>query len=157
MGLSGDRHRRHTAASVLQRIDRDTEEHLHGCAAAGPEAIDERLVQLDHEWDMDRTVELEASLMGLMGLALGALVRRRFLAVPALVGAAVFLHASAGWYPLLPLFRRLGVRSAREIARERYALKGLRDDFRSMQTCGGSAPVGNPASVSEAACGERLA
>ena len=43
-----------------------------------------------------------------------------------------FLHAMTGCYPLLPLFRRLGFRSPREIARERYALKALRGDFQGM-------------------------
>ena len=38
-------------------------------------------------------------------------------------------HALQGWCPPLPLFRRLGVRTAREIARERYALQALRGDF----------------------------
>jgi hypothetical protein len=37
-----------------------------------------------------------------------------------------------GWYPLLPAFRRMGVRTSREIARERYALKALRGDFAGM-------------------------
>ena len=133
MSLETDRDRRYTAASVLQRIDEDTEARLQTYAAAGPEAIAGRLAELDQEWDIDRAVELEASLMGLMGLGLGAFVRRGFLAAPALVGAAVFLHAAVGGYPLLPLFRRLGLRTAREIERERYALKTLRGDFQDMQ------------------------
>jgi hypothetical protein len=32
----------------------------------------------------------------------------------------------------MPVFRRLGVRTAREIARERYALKALRGDFAAL-------------------------
>jgi hypothetical protein len=134
MSLKSDRDRRYTAASVLQRIDEETEARLQTYAAAGPQALAGRLAELDREWDIDRAVELEASLMGLVGLGLGAFVRRGFLAVPAMVGAAVFLHATAGGYPLLPLFRRLGLRTSREIARERYALKALRGDFHDMQT-----------------------
>ena len=38
-------------------------------------------------------------------------------------------HALQGWCPPIELFRRLGVRTAGEIARERYALKALRGDF----------------------------
>ena len=38
-------------------------------------------------------------------------------------------HALQGWCPPLPLFRRLGFRTQEEIARERYALKGMRGDF----------------------------
>lgn len=127
-----DRVRAHTAAEVLRRIDGDTTARLHQLATSPPEDIAGRLEALDREWDTDRTIELEASLMGLAGLALGAMVDRRFLALPAMVGSAVFLHAMTGWYPLLPLFRRLGFRSSREIARERYALKALRGDFRGM-------------------------
>jgi len=75
MSLESDRDRRYTAASVLQRIDHDTDARLHSAAAAGPAAIDARIAEL--------------------------------LAAPAMVGAAVFLHATTGSYPLLPLFRRL--------------------------------------------------
>jgi hypothetical protein len=133
MGLESDRDRRYTAASVLQRIDEDTEARLHTYAAAGPAAVAGRLAELDREWDIDRAVELESALMGLMGLGLGAFFDRRLLALPAIVGAAVFLHATAGGYPLLPVFRRLGLRTSREIARERYALKALKGDFHAMQ------------------------
>jgi hypothetical protein len=38
-------------------------------------------------------------------------------------------HALQGWCPPVPVMRRLGVRTAREIERERYALKALRGDF----------------------------
>ena len=50
-------------------------------------------------------------------------------AIPAFVGGALVLHAVTGRYPLMPVLRRLGVRTSREIARERYALKALRGDF----------------------------
>ena len=146
MSLEHDRDRRYTAASVLQRIDNDTEANLRTYAAASPEAIDARLTELDAEWDIDRAVEFESSLMGLIGLGLGTFVRRSLIATPAMVGAAVFLHAAVGWYPLLPLFRRMGLRTSREIARERYALKALRGDFQSMQTRGGDAALGNASS-----------
>jgi hypothetical protein len=134
MSVETDRDRRYTAASVLQRIDDETETRLRTYASDGPQAIAARLAELDQEWDIDRAVELEASLMGLMGLGLGAFFRRGLLAAPAMVGAAVFVHATMGWYPLLPVFRRLGLRTSREIERERYALKALRGDFQDMKT-----------------------
>jgi hypothetical protein len=127
-----DRDRRHTAKAVLSRIDDETEVRLRTYAQAGPTRIAERLRELDREWDTDRAIELEAAAMGLTGLALGALVRPAFFAIPGVVGAAVLLHAVTGWYPLLPVFRRLGIRTSREIERERYALKALRGDFVEM-------------------------
>lgn len=129
MVLDTDRVRSHTAAAVLRRIDDDTAANLLQYADAPPEIVAARLDELDREWDTDRAIELEASLMGLAGLALGAFVRPAFRAMPAVVASAVLLHATTGVYPLLPIFRRLGLRTAREIARERYAPKALRGDF----------------------------
>jgi hypothetical protein len=126
---AADRVRRHTARAVLARIDHDTFDRLvHDISAPG-DAAARRLEALDREWDMDRVIETEAAATALTGLALGASLDRRFMAVPGVVAAMVLLYAFRGWYPLLPLLRRLGVRTAREIARERYALKALRGDF----------------------------
>jgi hypothetical protein len=152
MSLESDRDRRYTAASVLQRIDDETVANLHAYADAPPEAIAARLRELEREWDIDRAVELEASLVGLTGLALGAFGRPAYLAVPAAVGVGVFAHAVLGWYPLLPLFRRMGLRTAREIARERYALKALRGDFHGMEPrsdadAGHAAPIAPKAAI----------
>ena len=77
--------------------------------------------------------------MGLAGLALGAFVRPAFRAMPAVVAGAVLAHATTGVYPLLPIFRRVGLRTSREIARERYALKALRGDFDQVPSPGTSA------------------
>jgi len=63
---------------------------------------------------------------------LGATLNRRWLFLPAAVAAFLFQHAIQGWCPPLPLFRRLGFRTASEIDRERYALKFIRGDFRHL-------------------------
>lgn len=136
MILRGDRVRSRTASAVLRRIDTDTNSHLQQLAEAEPGEIDRRLADLDREWDTDRVIELEAAATGLAGLALGTFVRAAFLAVPVCVGGSLLAYAITGWYPLLPLLRRLGVRSAREIARERYALKALRGDFAEIGASG---------------------
>jgi hypothetical protein len=134
MASDADSVRRHTASAVLRRIDERTSRSLWDAASADDEQMDQRLAELDREWDTDRVLETEASVMGLLGLALGTFVSRKLLVLPALVAVGVFVHAQTGRYPLMPLFRRLGVRTAREIARERYALKALRGDFHDMDT-----------------------
>jgi hypothetical protein len=131
MKHEADQVRRHTAAEVLRRIDDLTVASLNSCAEAS-EQTDRRLDELDREWDIDRALEAEAAATGLLGIALGALVRKQLLALPAFVAGAVLVQAATGRYPLMPLFRRLGLRTAREIARERYALKALRGDFAGM-------------------------
>jgi hypothetical protein len=148
MERSPDRARRHTARSVLRRIDDDTLDHLMEVEAK-PETINRRLEALDREWDIDRTIEAEAAAVGLIGLALGTFVRPAVLALPAAVGAALFLFGVRGMYPLLPIFRRLGIRTAREIQRERYAVKALRGDFDAL-------PNGAEASKPDAAAAEPL-
>lgn len=132
MASEADKVRRHTASAVLRRIDDRTSMALWDAAGADSEQVDKRLGELDREWDTDRVLETEASAMGLLGLALGAFVNRKLLLLPALVAVSVLTHAQTGRYPLMPLFRRLGVRTGREIARERYALKALRGDFQGM-------------------------
>lgn len=136
MSLATDRVRAHTAAAVLRRIDDDTTAGLVQHADAPSEVIAQRLEALDREWDTDQAIELEASLMGLTGLALGTFVRPVLGALPAVVAGAVLLRATTGVYPLLPLFRRLGLRTSKEIARERYALKALRGDFADLAVDG---------------------
>jgi hypothetical protein len=124
-----DRIRANTSPEVNERLDRQTEQRLQNQAGQDREALDRRASELEREWDFERLLEAEASTMGLMGLILSVTVDRRFLIIPGVVASMVLLHALHGWYPLLPLFRRIGVRSQDEIAREFYAVKALRGDF----------------------------
>ena len=116
----------HTADEVNERIRRETDERVAVYLAASRHAIDERLEQLDHEWDMERTLEANAATLAFTGVILGATVSRKFLALPALVTGFLLQHAIQGWCPPVPFFRRRGFRTAREIEEERMALKALR-------------------------------
>jgi hypothetical protein len=124
-----DRVPAHTASHVNEQIERDTEQRVAQTVAAGPHAVGQRLEDLEHEWDVERTLEANAASVSLVGIALGAFVDRRFLLLPAVVGGFLLQHALQGWCPPLPLFRRLGVRTQKEIQEERYALKVARGDF----------------------------
>jgi hypothetical protein len=96
---------------------------------AGRQAIQQRLRELDREWDIERAIEANASSLALIGVALGAFVNRRFLVLPAAVAAFLLQHALQGWCPPVPILRRLGFRTQSEIERERCALLRLLDDF----------------------------
>ncbi|MCB4820180.1 hypothetical protein [Roseicella aerolata] len=137
--------RRSTSETVNRRIAdrmvRDVAFH-----AAHPALIDRRLAELDREWDTERTLEANAATLALGGTVLGILEDRRFLALPVLVTAFLLQHALQGWCPPLPVIRRLGVRTAAEINRERTALKALRGDFGPV-----AAASGDPRSRAEAA------
>lgn len=133
--ISAERVTRHTAPEVQADIDRRIE-----CDVAWfgehPERIDDRLRELDREWDVERTLETVSSSLTLTGLAMALLGRRRALVLPIAVQAFFLQHALQGWCPPLPLLRRLGVRTRAEIDRERFALKALRGDFRELGSSG---------------------
>ena len=124
-----DRVPNQTGRAVNERIRRQTEQNIEQAKRSGPAAIDRRLAELDAEWDIERLLEANAATASLIGVTLGATVDRRWFALPAVVGAFLLQHAVQGWCPPLPVFRRLGLRTASEIDYERYALKALRGDF----------------------------
>jgi hypothetical protein len=141
-----DRARANTWVPVNDRLDVEAQLRLREAAAShSTDELTRRIAQLDYEWDFDRTVETEASLGGLLGLMLGIWVDRRFLVLPGVVSTMLLVYATHGWYPLLPLFRRIGVRTRDEIDRERYGLKALRGDFTALP------PAGSPAAERAAA------
>ena len=127
-----DRVRAHSNRLQNQRIDAQTRECLERHAAADREAISRHIDTLDREWDVERYLQMNAGIVSLSGLVLGAMVSRRFLVLPAVVFGFFFQHATQGWCPPLPVFRKIGVRTRREINQEKYALKALRGDFEQM-------------------------
>jgi hypothetical protein len=96
---------------------------------SSPQDVDIRLAELDREWDIERTLELNASLLALSGVLLGKFVDRKWLYLSIGVTAFLAQHALQGWCPPLPVLRRLGVRTRKEIEEERNVLKMIRGDF----------------------------
>ncbi|HMA13939.1 MAG TPA: hypothetical protein VKP12_04085 [Kiloniellaceae bacterium] len=142
---------RHTAEEVNRRIAADTEDRVRWLAEH-PELIPERLRVLDEEWDIERTLEANAAVLAFAGTVAGATLDRRWLALPALVTAFLFQHATQGWCPPLPVLRRLGFRTAREIEVERTALRILRGDFEQARSAaiGGESGADRALSVARA-------
>ena len=127
---SSERVPRHTARQINQRIREQTEANVECFASGDEQAIENRLDQLDREWDVERTLEANAAAIGLVGIALAAW-NRKWLLLPAAVSTFLLQHALQGWCPPLPVLRRMGFRTRREIDREKFALKTLRGDFHS--------------------------
>jgi len=126
---TNERVARHTSNSVNARIRYAMFKRVAAYEYADHEAIDERIEELNREWDIERVLEANAATVALAGAALGMSVNRRWFALPAIVAGFLLQHAIQGWCPPLPLFRKLGVRTAAEIHEEIVALKALRGDF----------------------------
>ena len=122
----------HTSKAVARRLQNEFEDRL-AYFAGHPGGIDSRLAELDREWDIERAIEANASTLALAGVVLGAGLDRRWLALSGLVAGFLLQHSLQGWCPPVPVLRQLGFRTAREIERERYALKALRGDFEGVR------------------------
>ena len=118
----------HSFAEANARIRRELEANVAHFGSHRDE-IPDRLRQLDREWDIERAIEANASVLALAGVVLAATHDRRWLALPGLVSAFLLQHALQGWCPPVPVLRRLGFRTSYEIDEERQALKALRGDF----------------------------
>jgi hypothetical protein len=127
-----------TDQEINERIRRELEARVYYYAQR-PSEIENRLRELDQEWDIERVLETNAGVISLLGLTLGAL-RGRWYILPGVVAAFLVQHAVEGWCPPLPVFRRLGIRTTQEINHERFALKALRGDFAGVSQDGGQSP-----------------
>lgn len=121
-----------TNRRINDSISEQTRERVSYYAAATPPLLEQRLRELDHEWDVER---ITSAFVG-TGLTLSVLLTsaqgEAWLVVTLILSTFLLLHALVGWSPLLPLIRLWGCRTAREIAHERYALKALRGDFQRL-------------------------
>jgi hypothetical protein len=120
--------RRSTAGDINRRIDHQIERNVRYFSIHQGE-IEQRLADLDQEWDIERMIEANAAALALTGTLLGVVHERRYLMLPMAVAGFLLQHAIQGWCPPVPILRRFGFRTADEINRERYALKALRGDF----------------------------
>ncbi|HEU4591435.1 MAG TPA: hypothetical protein VFS13_11055 [Steroidobacteraceae bacterium] len=119
----------HTRPSDNERIHARTLHDVSMYFGASDETLTARLQELEHEWDIERTLEANAASLALIGLTLGVTVDKRFLVLPFAVSVFLLQHALQGWCPPLPLLRRLGIRTSAEIHQEIIALRILRGDF----------------------------
>ena len=124
----------HTAPRFNERIHAELQERLAAYQGSDRRAlIDHRLRELDREWDVERVLQTNFAALSLVGLLLASRMDKRWLVLALGVPAFMVQHALQGWCPPLALLRRLGVRTAREINDERFALQSLRGDFATAQ------------------------
>ncbi|QDV67986.1 hypothetical protein Poly24_16920 [Rosistilla carotiformis] len=139
----------HTCDAVNRQIAQQTRERIAHFSKRSHQEISQRLDELDHEWDIERALECNASALAFSGVMMAASVDRRWLILPAAVTAFLFQHAVQGWCPPLPILRRMGFRTSAEINEERYALKALRGDFEQIHRENPAAPQAAFAAASQ--------
>jgi hypothetical protein len=121
-----DRVRRHSSERVNAKVDAGLRESAR--RSFTPEGLRAQLAVLDREWDLDRALMASFALLGGLTFALGLRsirARRKANGWLVLFGTQLgflLFHAVHGWCPPVPVLRRLGFRTAREIEAERHAI-----------------------------------
>lgn len=128
MPAGTDRVRRATRKNVNEQIDRQTENNIRRYGGCDRRMIQQRIDELDSEWDIERVLEVNASTLALTGLVLGSLVNRKWLYLTGGVLTFLLQHGLQGWCPPLPILRRAGIRTRGEIDSEKYAFKALLEE-----------------------------
>ncbi len=127
--IRGDRVRANTPSEINQAIDTEIAATVRFYASKTNYEITRRIKELDLEWDIERYLEANAAIFTSIGTVLGLKKSRSWFILPLTVSAFLFQHAVQGWCPPVSVFRRLGIRTRKEIEVEKYALKALRGDF----------------------------
>ncbi|RJP79723.1 MAG: hypothetical protein C4524_04850 [Candidatus Zixiibacteriota bacterium] len=127
-----NRVRSNAPGQIEDEVRRQMRGRLCYYATAEPSEIDQRLKQLDSEWDVERILLAGSAGLLFYGLIRGLFGSRVWL-LPGLA-LSVFLvqHSALGWSLPANWLRRLGLRTAEEIEEERFALKAMRGDFRGV-------------------------
>ncbi len=90
----------------------------------------DRITVLGQEWDTERVLEVNASMLILLSSYLGIKMSRFWFLLTGSVAGFMLWHALQGWCPPLPFIRKWGVRTSDEINAEKTALKAMRGDFK---------------------------
>lgn len=122
MPYGKDRVQEASSSKANEEINQKTKDNIQYYSSADEATIKARIKELDKEWDIERTLELNASILAFCGVILGATVHKRWLILPGIVMSFLAQHAIQGWCPPLPLFRKMGIRTQKEIEAERHAL-----------------------------------
>jgi hypothetical protein len=120
---------RHESCSKLESL----EQRLACLADAGPQAIDDRLAELDREWTAGRMTKAAMGMVVVLGLILAAF-NPWWLILPAIGGLLLLTYVFGRTSWLGKMFHEMGYRSGFEVDQEKMALKVLRGDFRHLPT-----------------------
>ena len=121
-----------TSSEKNGEIDREIIKNIRKYEGRSSKDIERRIKRLEKEWDIERLLETNMSVLALLGIALTIFVHEYWIILPVIVLLFFVQHALQGWCPPLPIFRAMGKRSRAELDREKYALKVLKGDFKGL-------------------------
>jgi hypothetical protein len=115
----------HTNEQVNNKIKKQTLDNISNYVHQNKEQINNRIKELDEEWDIERVLETNASSAIILSTVLGLTVNKKWFVATGVVGGFLLQHAIQGWCPPVEVFRRMGIRTCSEINYEKNVLKSL--------------------------------
>ena len=112
----------------------ELESRLTGLASGGPEAIAARLDELEYEWSAGRVAKSILAVCILLGTILTTTVNWWWIVLPVVSGLFLLQYLFAHTSLLVNAVEGLGFRTRAEIEQEKFALRTLRGDFRTLPT-----------------------
>ncbi|HET6245924.1 MAG: hypothetical protein H0V01_15175 [Bacteroidetes bacterium] len=109
-------------------IDKRIEENIRKYTYQGKYEITQRIEELEQEWNIERVLLLNTASIALVGI-LFSFKNKNWLFFSGTILSFLIMQALKGSSPPIPLLRRLGFRTAKEIECEIFAMKFLKGDF----------------------------
>lgn len=114
-----------TPDAINREIQKNIQANINYFRGRDQAEIEQRIEELNQEWDTERVLEANASTLVIVGSILAATVNKKWNILTGVVGSFLLQHAIQGWCPPLPLIRRLGTRTVSEINQEKEALQKM--------------------------------
>ena len=122
-----------TKSKVNKKIHRASERKLKLLGEfSDRKGLTAAIQKLDREWDTERVLEANAAALTAAATVLTLKKGRVWSLLSGAVSFFLMAHALIGWCPPLPVIRRLGVRTPKEIQNEKMELKAIRGDFNGL-------------------------
>lgn len=114
-----------TSDAINREIQKNIQANIAYFRGREQAEIEQRIEELNQEWDTERVLEANASTLVIVGSILAAKVNKRWNILTGVVGSFLLQHAIQGWCPPLSIIRRLGTRTVSEINQEKEALQKM--------------------------------
>jgi hypothetical protein len=122
---TANRVRLSTCKNTNDKIVQDTLNNISYYMGKSKEEIEDRIRELDEEWDIDRVFEAKTAGAIIMAAILGSKLNKKWFLMAGMEGIFLLQHALIGWSPSLELLRRMGIRTCGEINYEKKVLKSM--------------------------------